>query len=70
MTGSIIEEPEANLLDTGAALWDYMRDELHKCDNVMPLVWWDGGGHAINMVGYDETNIINDPWTSRPTLEW
>jgi hypothetical protein len=28
---------------TGQSLWDYMKDELHKCENVLPLITWPNG---------------------------
>ncbi|MBC8234167.1 PEP-CTERM sorting domain-containing protein [bacterium] len=50
----------------GTGLWEYMKEELYRCEDVMPLVLWDGGGgHAITMVGWDSSNIyINDPWNN------
>jgi hypothetical protein len=28
---------------TGQALWDYMKDELHACEDVLPLIHWKNG---------------------------
>jgi len=28
---------------TAQALWDYMKDELYKCENVLPLIQWPNG---------------------------
>jgi hypothetical protein len=51
----------------GQALWDFMKGELYRGQDVMPLVSWDtSGGHAITMVGWDSEGTngsisINDP---------
>ncbi len=40
----------ASDLGGGEALWDFMKDELYRCEDVMPLVSWEApgtGGHAI-----------------------
>jgi len=69
----------ASGLGGGAALWDFMRNELYQNEGVIPLVSWSiGGGHAIAMTSYyddplvggDERIDVNDPATNGTTYNW
>jgi len=43
-------------------LWDYMKDELYKCENVLPLMKWLGNNPPQGGVGYDwQYDMPDDP---------
>ncbi len=57
--------------------WKEMRNELERCQDVLPAIWWDGGcGHSmtfnsiINSPNADGTIRVDfmDPWTGE--IEW
>jgi hypothetical protein len=67
--------------DSSPDFWEYMKEELWRCEDVVPLVYWHGGGgHAVTMVGwtlhYDEYGnpiheiVINDPATGGDQHNW
>ncbi len=62
----------ASKIGGGAALWEFMKRELYRCEDVLPLVsWGTGGGHAITMVGWGTGGIlINDPATGGSQHNW
>ncbi len=69
----------ASGLGGGAALWNFMRNNVSQNEGVIPLVSWNSdGGHAISMTGYyddpsaggDERILINDPATNGTTHNW
>lgn len=68
----------AQAIGGGQKLWDFMRRELYRCQDVLALIsWWNPtqqryvGGHAVTMTGYNGNSIsINDPATSGSTHNW
>lgn len=58
----------------GEDLWEFMKRELYRCEDVLPLITWTtpgGGGHAVTMVGWDGNTIrMNDPATGSHEHHW
>jgi len=64
---------------TGQKLWDYMKDELYVCEDVLALIDWgpegpptgsDFGysdlGHAMTMVGFNDSGANENIYVNDP----